>query len=72
VRVGLFLMPTTVFTLAVAELLHERFAVDAWVYGGLIAYGAATSLVPAFAPAAAVERGDEIVSVATDEVLGRR
>jgi len=72
VRVGLFLMPTIVFTLAVAELLRDRFGVPAWVYGGLIAYGAATSLVPAFGPAASVESGDEVVTVATDEVLERR
>jgi Kef-type K+ transport system membrane component KefB len=46
VNVGLLLGPTTVFSLAVAEILRHRFAVDDWVYGGIILYGAATSMVP--------------------------
>ncbi len=70
--VGLFLVPTTVFTFAVAELLRERFDLAPWVYGGLVAYGAATGLVPLLCPGAAVESGSEIVDVATEEVLRDR
>jgi Kef-type K+ transport system membrane component KefB len=43
---GLLLGPTTVFSLAVAEILRARFAVEDWIYGGIVLYGAATSLVP--------------------------
>jgi Kef-type K+ transport system membrane component KefB len=70
--VGLFLVPTTVFTFAVAELLRERFALAPWVYGGLVAYGAATALVPLLVPGGVVESGSEIVDVATEEVLRAR
>jgi Kef-type K+ transport system membrane component KefB len=46
VNAGLLLGPTTVFSFAVAEILRHRFAVDDWIYGGVVLYGAATSLVP--------------------------
>jgi Kef-type K+ transport system membrane component KefB len=70
--VALYLVPTTVFTFAVAELLRERFELAPWVYGGLVAYGAATSLVPLLAPGSPVESGSEIVDLATQEVLQRK
>jgi Kef-type K+ transport system membrane component KefB len=72
-NVGLFLVPTTVFTFAVADVLRERFDVAPWVYGGLVVYGAATSLVPLLSPGAPVETGEEIVDVTTNEIarLGR-
>jgi Kef-type K+ transport system membrane component KefB len=67
--VGVFLMPTTVFTLAVAEILRQRFDIADWIYGGLVVYGAATSLVPLLSPAARPEGGDEILAVAAEEVF---
>ena len=69
--VGLFLVPTTVFTFAVAELLRERFDLAPWVYGGLVAYGAATALAPLLIPGGIVESGSEIVDVAAEELLLR-
>jgi len=67
--VGLFLMPTTVFTLAVAEILRQRFQIADWIYGGLVAYGAATCLVPLLSPAGRPEGGDEILALVTEEVF---
>ncbi|MGH9798698.1 MAG: cation:proton antiporter, partial [Candidatus Polarisedimenticolia bacterium] len=43
---GFLLGPTTVFSLAVAEILRARFGVADWIFGGIVLYGAATSLVP--------------------------
>ncbi len=45
-NVGLFLGPTLVFSLAVAEILRNRFQVPGWWVGGLVLYGAATSFLP--------------------------
>ena len=38
--------PTTVFSVAMAEILLDRFVVEEWVVGGLVLYGAATSFLP--------------------------
>jgi len=54
-RVAVFLVPTTVFTLAVAEILVDRFDIPDWAFGGLVAYGAATSLAPALLGSASPE-----------------
>jgi Kef-type K+ transport system membrane component KefB len=45
-KVGLLLGPTTVFSVAIAEILRQRFPVEGWIVGGLILYGAFTSLLP--------------------------
>jgi len=45
-NVGLFLGPTLVFSLAVAEILRDRFQVPGWWVGGLVLYGVATSFLP--------------------------
>jgi Kef-type K+ transport system membrane component KefB len=45
-NIGLLLTPTTVFSVAMAEILMSRFTVSEWVVGGLVIYGAATSFVP--------------------------
>ena len=45
-NVALMLGPTLVFSVAVAEILHERFDPPDWIVGGIILYGAATSLLP--------------------------
>ena len=44
--VGLFLGPTLVFSLAVADILRDRFQVPGWWVGGLVLYGVATSFLP--------------------------
>jgi len=73
-QVSLALIPTMVFTFAVAGLLRERFDIPPAVYGGLILYGAATSLIPLLTPGAPPETGDEILEAAEHEIrsaLGR-
>lgn len=43
---SVLLAPTTVFSLAVAEVLRDRFAISAALFGGLVIYGAVTSFAP--------------------------
>jgi Kef-type K+ transport system membrane component KefB len=45
-RIGLSLVPTLVFTLVIAEILRERFAVSQVVFGGLIVYTLVNTLLP--------------------------
>ena len=48
-RVALALAPTLIFTLVLATILSERFALpDTW-YGGLLVYAALTTLLPSLA-----------------------
>jgi Kef-type K+ transport system membrane component KefB len=46
VRVGVSILPTLVFTLVLAQILRERFAVPRAVFGGLIVYAVANTLIP--------------------------
>lgn len=45
-RVGASVLPTLVFTLVLAEILRERFAVPAEVFGGLIIYAVVNTIIP--------------------------
>ncbi len=45
-RVALPMIPTLVFTLVIAGILRERFAVSPMVFGGLIVYTLANTLIP--------------------------
>ncbi|MHC5212145.1 MAG: cation:proton antiporter [Planctomycetota bacterium] len=45
-NVALLVAPTTVFSVAMAEILRARFNVPDSIVGGLIIYGAATSFLP--------------------------
>ncbi len=47
-RVGASMLPTLVFTLVIAEILRDRFAVPHYVFGGLIVYALGTTLIPGF------------------------
>jgi hypothetical protein len=47
-RIGLSIAPTLVFTLVIAEILRDRFAVPQAVFGGLIIYTLANTLLPGF------------------------
>lgn len=47
IRIALPMMPTLVFGLVVAELLRDRFRVPEWLFGGLILYTLATTVLPA-------------------------
>jgi Kef-type K+ transport system membrane component KefB len=47
-RIGLSISPTLVFTLVIAEILRDRFGVSQAVFGGLIIYTLANTLLPGF------------------------
>jgi Kef-type K+ transport system membrane component KefB len=49
VRVAVSILPTLVFTLVIAGILRDRFDVDPAIFGGLIVYTLANTLVPGFA-----------------------
>jgi Kef-type K+ transport system membrane component KefB len=46
VRVAIALTPTLIFTLVIAEILRENFAVSPPLYGGLLVYAAIASILP--------------------------
>lgn len=46
-RVAVPLIPTLVFTLVLAQILREQYAVDPAIFGGLVVYAALTTLFPA-------------------------
>ncbi|MBI4421017.1 MAG: cation:proton antiporter [Gemmatimonadetes bacterium] len=48
-RIGAAMLPTLVFTLVIAEVLRDNFAVPRPIFGGLIIYTLANTLVPGFA-----------------------
>ena len=47
-RIGLSILPTLVFTLVIAEILRDRFSVPQPIFGGLILYTLANTLLPGF------------------------
>ena len=47
-RIAVSLLPTLVFGLALAEILRDRFAAPPELFGGVVLYTLATTLVPAF------------------------
>lgn len=49
IRIGASILPTLVFTIIIAEILRERFGVSQAVFGGLIVYTLANTLIPGFA-----------------------
>jgi Kef-type K+ transport system membrane component KefB len=46
-RVAIALSPTLIFTLVIAEILRDNFAVSPALYGGLLVYAAVASILPA-------------------------
>ncbi len=46
-RVGLSLVPTLVFTLVLAQILREQFALASDLYGGLVVFAVLNTLIPA-------------------------
>jgi Kef-type K+ transport system membrane component KefB len=46
VRVAIALTPTLIFTLVIAEILRENFAVSPPLYGGLLVYATIASILP--------------------------
>jgi Kef-type K+ transport system membrane component KefB len=47
-RVGLSMLPTLVFTLVIAAILRDEFAVSPALFGGLIIYTVVNTLIPGF------------------------
>ena len=45
-RVSVALAPTLVFTLVIAEILHARFHVPGWLFGGLVLYTVLNTMLP--------------------------
>lgn len=48
-RIGVSMLPTLVFTLVIAEILRDNFAVPPAIFGGLVIYTLVNTLVPGFA-----------------------
>ena len=46
-RVAIALSPTLIFTLVIAEILRDNFAIKPALYGGLLVYAAVASILPA-------------------------
>jgi Kef-type K+ transport system membrane component KefB len=46
IRVAIALTPTLIFTLVIAEILRENFAVSPPLYGGLLVYATIASILP--------------------------
>jgi Kef-type K+ transport system membrane component KefB len=46
VRVGTSILPTLVFTLVIAEILRERFALAPALFGGLVVYAIVNTMLP--------------------------
>jgi Kef-type K+ transport system membrane component KefB len=63
-RVGVPMLPTTVFTLVLAEILRERFQIDPALFGGLIVYTFINTVIPAF-----VMRGAPAITEFRDDIL---
>jgi Kef-type K+ transport system membrane component KefB len=45
-RVAIALIPTLIFTLVIAGILHESFHIDDALYGGLLVYAAISTMLP--------------------------
>jgi Kef-type K+ transport system membrane component KefB len=55
-RVSIALTPTLIFTLVIAEMLRENFAISPPLYGGLLVYAAIASILPSLTLPAFAER----------------
>jgi Kef-type K+ transport system membrane component KefB len=47
-RVAVALVPTLIFTLVVAEMLHDSFHISDAMFGGLLVYAAISTILPSF------------------------
>jgi Kef-type K+ transport system membrane component KefB len=48
-RIGISMLPTLVFTLVIAQILRDTYAVPPALFGGLVIYTLANTLIPGFA-----------------------
>ena len=78
-RIGLSITPTLVFTLVIAEILRDRFAISPVLFGGLVIYTLTNTLLPGFilrfappgprevdVPVPEMTLGDPVLEVAAD------
>ena len=75
-RIGIPMLPTTVFTLVIVEILRDTFTVSPEIRGGLIIYAIVNTMapslflrkpVPEFEDEFLLGPGDPLISVETDE-----
>ncbi len=64
-RVAVALIPTLIFTLVIAGILHESFHIDDALYGGLLVYAAISTMLPSLVLPKLAER---TLTTLTDEV----
>ena len=62
-RVATALTPTLIFTLVIAELLRENFAISPQLYGGLLVYAAIASILPSLTLPAFAETTVEPIAI---------
>ena len=62
-RVAIALTPTLIFTLVIAEILRENFAISPQLYGGLLVYAAIASILPSLTLPAFAETSLEPVAI---------
>jgi Kef-type K+ transport system membrane component KefB len=62
-RVAIALTPTLIFTLVIAELLRENFAISPQLYGGLLVYAAIASILPSLTLPAFAETTVEPIAI---------
>jgi len=62
-RVAIALTPTLIFTLVIAEILRENFAISPQLYGGLLVYAAIASILPSLTLPAFAETSVEPVAI---------
>jgi Kef-type K+ transport system membrane component KefB len=48
IRVSVALVPTLIFTLVIAGILHKTFHIDDALYGGLLVYAGISTILPSF------------------------
>ncbi|MCB0271800.1 MAG: cation:proton antiporter [Bdellovibrionales bacterium] len=48
IRISVTMTPTLVFTLVIANILRDRFAIDPAIFGGLILYAIFNTMIPSF------------------------
>lgn len=69
-RIGVSLLPTTVFTLVLVDILRSTFGAPPQILGGLVVYAIANTLVPSFVfRAPTVDFEDELRRVAFKPVV---
>jgi Kef-type K+ transport system membrane component KefB len=71
-RVAVPLIPTLVFTLVLAEILRESYAIDPAIFGGLVVYAVLTTMLPGLVMHAprAVTEFDSTPSHGVDIIVG--